>query len=200
VWALFQSGPLPLRLAFAAILAALLLSSAWLAVVNRELHNDVNLAHAQTEQFLQQEQGLRDQVARLEARWQDRSLAAAQDEFTRPQSPETTAWVLMPGLSRASSPQKTIIIRDKTPVRLDLYLERDDYSSYRASLETVEGSQLWKKNNLKTHATPEGHRVIRLAIPTAILDGDDYIIDLIGTSPQSGPEDAGAYSFRVTRR
>lgn len=200
LWAVVPPRSLPFRLAFAVIIAALLLSSAWLVIINRELHNEIKQAHTQTEQLLQQEQGLHDQAARLEARLQDHPSAAVPEKITHARSPETTAWLLMPGLSRESSPQKNIAIQGQTPVRLDLYLERDEYSSYRASLETVEGSPLWKKSNLKTHATPQGHRVITLTIPTSILGGGDYIIDLIGTSPQSVPEDAGAYSFRVTRR
>lgn len=81
--------------------------------------------------------------------------------------------------------------------RLDL--AADEYRSYRATLKTLDGKELFSSAGLRARAGGGG-KAVPFAISAARLaPGNDYQIVLSGKTPEGAYEDVGAYYFRVIR-
>lgn len=108
------------------------------------------------------------------------------------------AVVLTPGLTRDDGEVKKIVIPPGTDtVQLQLQIvSADQYQGYRASLQTSEGEEKLKVNDLK--ATSIGTSVVvPLQLNAGLLPRGDYYVKLSGLAPGGEYEDVGRYSFRV---
>lgn len=108
------------------------------------------------------------------------------------------AVVLTPGLTRDDGEIKKIAIPPGTDtVQLQLQIaSADQYQSYRALLQTTEGLEKLKTNDLK--ATTTGTSVVvSLQLAAGLLTRGDYYVKLSGLTPRGEYEDVGRYSFRV---
>jgi len=89
-----------------------------------------------------------------------------------------------------------LVIGSRTgSVRLRVSFEGQAYASYLATLQTVEGAQIWQKAGLKASG-----KAILIDIPGNLLAEEDYLLTLIGVSSQDQPEEIGKYSFRVVKK
>jgi len=205
----FASYWLP-RLAFAIALIAIGATS-WLIISNRRLQREVDqvrfqqadLQRSLREEFQTTEQRLREQISSLEERLREtvsdseRQLATGN---TKPRGLDIVALALTPGLERTASESKTVILpRSPVLVRLNLYLERDDYPSYRASIETPSGVTVWRKSHLRASGPTQG-KMVTLEVASQVLFGDDFLIRLRGVTPTRGVHDVGDYRLFVRRR
>lgn len=105
---------------------------------------------------------------------------------------------LTPGLTRDDGEIKKIAVPSGTDtVQLQLQIASvDQYQSYRALLQTTEGVERLKINDLK--ATPIGTSVVvPLQLAAGLLTRGDYYVKLSGLTPSGEYEDIGRYSFRV---
>jgi hypothetical protein len=73
-----------------------------------------------------------------------------------------------------------------------------DYPGYRAELQTVEGTVVWKGSGLKARNTRDG-KTVALTIPARVFAEQDYILMLLGVSHRE-EERVGEYFFRVVRK
>jgi hypothetical protein len=106
--------------------------------------------------------------------------------------------VLTPGLTRDDGEIKKIAIPPGTDtVQLQLQIaSTDQYQSYRALLQTTEGVEKLKANDLK--ATSIGTSVVvPVQLTAGLLTRGDYYVKLSGLTPSGEYEDVGRYSFRV---
>ncbi|HEX8187661.1 MAG TPA: hypothetical protein VF586_04880 [Pyrinomonadaceae bacterium] len=212
-----------------ALAAALLLavcSAAWMAVQNGRLREQVAQLRAreaprptpqtesQAQLALERERGEqlaarlgREQEQRAEA---ERRLEEAVRQQARSRREQTTGpatgsvpavFTLTPGLVRGEGEgQKRIPPPppgDRLIARLDL--AANEYRSYRASLQTLDGKELHSLPNLRARAGGGG-MVIPFPLPAARLaPGNDYQIVLSGKAPDGAYEEVGTYYFRVLR-
>ena len=108
------------------------------------------------------------------------------------------AVVLTPGLTRDNGEIKKIPVPPGIDtVELQLQIASvDQYQSYRALLQTTEGVEKLRVDDLK--ATTIGPSVVvRLQLTAGLLTRGDYYVKLSGLTPRGEYEDVGRYSFRV---
>jgi hypothetical protein len=115
------------------------------------------------------------------------------------QAPTTFFAVLSPNLVRGSGAANRLVIPPGTDrVQLQLNLKAsDDYSSYRASIKTVEGRLI---KSLSARPTSSGTRAVTVVVPARDLPPGDYILSLKGSSATHEIKDLNEYYFRVTQR
>ena len=193
--ALFSLQGWPGQLAWAAMAAVVLVGVSWMMVVNRRLHHEIDLMRAQEAELQHQEQELRSQIAQLDAKMQP------SDGGRQIAGPEIISLILTPGLSRSDAPAgKLVIAPAPSRVRIELYLEHDDYRGYRASVANALGPRIWESKDLQSHAGPQGGKIVTLEISSSILQSGDYLIHLDGRGAKDQFEEAADYRFQVVKR
>lgn len=81
-------------------------------------------------------------------------------------------------------------------IKLQIVLQGDAYSTYRADLQTPEGRQIFTKDHLRAVADPKAGRVVEIMLSSSMLTQGDYTLRLIGVDEDGHAEVAGGYSFR----
>jgi hypothetical protein len=126
-------------------------------------------------------------------------------ESSQKETPESkpknlsVAFFIAPGGLRSTGGENRITISSKFPeVRLNLGLESNDYSSYNATVQTVEGKTVLSRDRLRAQARRSGN-VVELKVPTSQLPNGTYIVELTGRSTAGVLEPVMKYSFRVVR-
>lgn len=109
------------------------------------------------------------------------------------------ALVLSPGLRDPGAANELVIPPRTNSIRLQANLERDDYPSYRASLRTADGDEVWRLSGLKAQPSESG-KAITLNPPPELFTRRDYILTISGAPAKGKLEDVGKYTFRVVRR
>jgi hypothetical protein len=183
----------PARLAWAAMVLVAIAAFAWITIVNRRLHQDVDSMRAQQAEFQDQQQELRQQIASLEA--QVRGTGSVNQQTAN--NPAILSLVLVPGMNRSGVAAPKLMMAPAPQVKLQLYLEHDDYSSYRASVENAQGQQIWEKKDLKSQAGAQGARTVAVEASSSILKSGDYLVKLAGRAANGNWEDVEDYRFQV---
>jgi len=163
-------------------------------VANRRLYREIDLMRAQQADFQQREQDLRSQIAKLDA--QVRQSGGGEQV-----GPEIISLILTPGLNRSDAAARKLVISPPVPlVQIELYIEQDDYRSYRASVQDAEGRRIWETKDLKSHSGPQGGKTVTMEISSSLLQSGDYLIKLDGKAANGQFEDAEDYRFQVVKR
>jgi anti-sigma factor RsiW len=124
---------------------------------------------------------------------------AARDRDSQPSSSSTfLSFILAPGLVRdADGPKRLLIPASVNSLRLQLDLKRPgDYRSYRAALQTLDGTELWSQNLSRARSTASGRAVI-VTLPARLLPPGDYVIALKGRTGGGEIEEVDDYYFSV---
>ncbi len=194
----------PVRLVAGAIALTAIAAISWLAVIIGRLNVELGQLKTQQVESRRTQQELQAQLDTLRAHQGEGvpgSYGRRQFPYVQPPGPDTMAFNLTPGLPRSAGTIQQLILPSRVLlVTLKLYLEDDKYSSYRASLGTIEGKQIWRKTGLKSQMDSQGHRFVSLEIPPDILNGGDYLVKLDG-APQGREveEIVVAYRFSIAR-
>jgi hypothetical protein len=111
--------------------------------------------------------------------------------------PNVFAFVLRPGSTRDPGREnRQVIPPNATVIRIQAILDAGpSYSSYGASLRTVQGALVWTKDGL----TAAAGRSVTIEVPAGVLNSDDYILTVAGVAADGRREDVADYSFRVIR-
>ena len=106
---------------------------------------------------------------------------------------------LTPGITRDEGEIKKIAIRPGTEsVELELRIASvDQYQSYRAVLQTAEGSEKFRIDDLRA-TTKDSHVVVPFKLAAGLLTRGDYYVKLSGLHPRGEYEDVDRYPFRIT--
>jgi hypothetical protein len=193
--------------------AALLvvLGGTWLAIETSRLRARLVGARREVEERLQREQTQARLITELEARY--KKLA---EEHERLQAQLQAVQNTEPLLSRiatvfltlsvedfrnsgAQGPQALMIPRGATDARLRLYLPENAFPSYRVTLSTEDGNEVFSKNGLKPRADKAGDFVI-VNLPVSKLRTGDNVLALSGISPTGQVELFGKSLIKVRRR
>ena len=151
----------------------------------------------------------RRQLAALEAQ---RRLAADQLSMSRPtlreqelppaapaarklQAGELPLFVLTLGGRGQGSEAVVSIPSESYWIRLGLRLEAVGYRQYTVAVETIDGTQVWRGDNLSLQATGPQARLVQVIVPSNLLHPGDYKVKLSGVAPDGGAEIVAGYAF-----
>jgi hypothetical protein len=194
--AFFKIQPAAMRFAAAAMFLAVAAGGTWTVVNNFHLRR-------QLEQSQREEQQLRQEIATLNAQLQEGVATGGQKpELAQLDPPGSGRLSLVLGpVARGHGGQNTVFISPGiSSVSFRLNREREEYSSYGVSLETVEGAQIMQKKGLKGQPAIGGGKVITAEFLARNLNPGDYVMKLAGTTAVGKAEELDAYSFRVVKR
>jgi len=144
-------------------------------------------------------------TARLEDALAENDRLLKELESSQKETPESkpknlsVAFFIAPGGLRSIGGENRITLSSKSSeVRLNLGLESNDYSSYSATVQTVEGKTVLSRDRLRAQAGRSG-KVVELRVLTSQLPNGTYIAELTGLSTSGVREPVMKYSFRVVR-
>lgn len=108
---------------------------------------------------------------------------------------------LTPGISRSGGAEAKVFPAPKTPwVHFQLILDNDDHSAYAAVVETAEGGEIRRVDELKSRLL-HGNKIVDVRVSSHLIRSGDYIIRLSGTSQRNGgQEEVDVYSLRFVNR
>jgi hypothetical protein len=106
---------------------------------------------------------------------------------------------LMPTLIRGTGEMPRIpVTAEASVVQVRIGLPPEQYQSYRATLRTIEGKEIFTLPSLPVRMV-NGNRELLINIPAEMLPYGDYELNLIGLSPDGKPTGVYSYLFRVVR-
>ena len=110
------------------------------------------------------------------------------------------AFFLSPGALRSSGKTTVVVVSSQRPtVRLDLGLDTADYSSYQATIRSIEGNDVFTRGDLPVRTRGAG-KVVQFTVPTARLANGFYSVELSGRSSTEPLQRVTTYQFRVERK
>jgi hypothetical protein len=200
-------------LAAAALIAIVV--GGWMVVENQRLQNRMAQAQAEREELQKREQELETQLAnqRSSDSEKERELASLREQIARleqqltepgakPQTdtePNIVAFTLAPQMRGAGQITRISVPADADLVALQLELEPNDFTSYRAELRASPGGNLWRSGRLRAKARGDG-KAIDLRLRAALLKPQVYNLEVYGISPTGAAEIISSYPFRVDRQ
>jgi len=196
--ALFQGLQPALRVATGLAAVVLVLGAAWLVVETARLRNQLGVVQAQRRDA---EDRLAQQRARLEQLTQQLRREREQRAAGPSRLPEVAvSLILTPGLVRGlEEPARLAISAQVQRLRLELDLpEQAAYRSYRATIRTAEGGQVWSEDPLRARTRDSGKAVV-LSFPAAVLTPGEYLVELRGLTESGAFEALESYYFRLSR-
>jgi hypothetical protein len=84
-------------------------------------------------------------------------------------------------------------------LRLELEIGQENYKSYHAEVQTVEGNVVTSQEDLKAHKTSH-NRTVTVVLSAALISRSDYLVMLDGISANGTHEKIGTYYFKVVRK
>jgi hypothetical protein len=183
-------------------LAALLLAvagGAWFLTERSRLQDQLATLRSERAATQERERELAEQIAA--ERRQNDQLAAELERLRERETPRPTifSFLLTSGLLRGGGePQRLTIPRGADQVELRMRLEANDYTSYQAVIRTVEGAEVFSRQNIKPRAGRNG-ATIAIKAPATKLSAGDYILTLSGLTPAGAVEEVNRYFFRIGR-
>jgi hypothetical protein len=178
-----------------------------LLVSQLRLERELRQANARNEALRQQaqEQAARidEQAGRLETlrgemeRMRDRAEQIESLAVDPGRAGRLVSILLRPGLKRDLVPVPELVLPpDAVLVRMALALDDVPSGPYRASLQTVEGREVWSRSHLRANVE-RAARTVRLTVPTDSLQPGHHVVELTADGQPSSP--LAEYVFRVRR-
>jgi hypothetical protein len=123
---------------------------------------------------------------------------------TQRSGPAVLSLALSPGLVRGNgepvSSNHLGISHETKVVALRVSVEAEEsYKSYSATVETIEGRNVWRRGALKARESVTGSKILTVFIPASALKTGGYILRVSGASGASAPEGVGVYYFSVNK-
>src|SRR5258705_13581524 len=101
--------------------------------------------------------------------------------------------------SRSGGEQNSFKInQDVQTVQLVAHIRNSDYRSFDGELQNADGKQLFTFRRLKARKTANGNALL-LSVTAKLFKGSDFVLQVSGVTGDGHLEDAGFYSFRITR-
>ena len=115
-----------------------------------------------------------------------------------PPAPVATL-VLIPNAARTSGDLPAVVVDAGAELRLQLELEAADYPSYRVTVRTADGREIWRQDGLKVTRSPSGPSILS-TVPAGRLADDDYTVRVAGVTAAGGVDEVSGYTFRAQGR
>lgn len=170
-------------------------ASIWLVVLNGQLKTKLNESSTQHQELQGKVQNLQNQITQLKAQLEG-------DSWPIPAAGQAVMTIMLsPKLERGGDGSGNLLHLPSGVAQTNLMLKRapDEHLVYSATLETVEGLQVWKGSNLPKRNVSDATIVV-VTLPTAVLRNGDYILRLSGINNAGKTEELAPYAFRVETR
>ncbi|HEY7546660.1 MAG TPA: hypothetical protein VID27_17345, partial [Blastocatellia bacterium] len=190
--------------ALALVMAA---TSAWF--IYRTVHlrgelEETEIARAREEErmerLLTEERARNEQLAEELERERSKQNSSP-GKIEKPAVSAAVSVALKPGLEREGGKVRKLQLQpevEQVRIQLDVRAE-GDYQSYRASIQTPDGEEIWSRSRLRARNTPSG-RFVFLSVDATILDAGDYVIILKGVKADHAIEDVGDYYLTIVKK
>jgi type II secretory pathway pseudopilin PulG len=189
------------QLQWALASAAVVLVGAVLALQNYRLRGELQEAQANTNQSRQQQDALRRQIAELGAQRQPVPESERGSQIARLEPLADLPFTLVPGVSRGSATglKDLVVPHNSAWVRLEMVLDRDEFKTYEAVIQTAEGKEVVRGKALRSQLIG-GSAVVAWRFPSLSIHSGDYVVQLMGKTATGGLEGVESYGFRVVRK
>ena len=193
-------------LRFSVALATLLimLGGVWLLVESRRRQQS-ELARTQAAREAQEERERLAQPTPDEAKRVERTPQQISQPTPTPtldSAPHSVSLALIVGGMRGGDNTKIptlVILPGTTQARLLLNLKENNYSSYRASLQTIAGVEIFSQTNVKPGRAKTGASFV-FTVPAHKFANGDYVLTLRGIDPDGEVDDLSKSLFRVEKK
>jgi hypothetical protein len=136
---------------------------------------------------------MRHEIAQLQSERQKAHSAAT------PQPGDIFSIILSSGLERGSTTGTTLVLPGHAATaELWLLLLHDDYPTYTATLQSIDGHTLRAEHALASRAL-DGRKAVLFRIPSEILEPQTYVVTVSGEKPGVPSEPVEDFSFSVRR-
>jgi hypothetical protein len=197
-WKFITLGRPVARFAFSAVVLGLLAWGVWMTTSNVRLRRELEHMAAERDKLGQQQKDFQSQLAELNTqlkRLQDNPSAQEIVRLAETSRPMISL-ALSPGLVRTDQRPNILPISPSVSSALLLLKTRGGpHSSYTVSLETPEGRQVFKSEELKSWLAGDV-TVVPVSIPSGALQRGDYVLRLTGYAGGKS-EEIDVYSLRV---
>ncbi len=129
------------------------------------------------------------------------SLRRQIEHLERPQpivAPPVFSIILTSVERGAGSPTTITLPKSAAVAELWLLLPRDDYPTYTAALQSIDGRTLWSAHGLRSRAVDAKNALIA-RIPSSSLDAGTFIVTVTGEKSDGSTEPVEDFSFTVRR-
>jgi hypothetical protein len=189
-----------LQLAWAfGVATVLVMGLSVLGIQYYELRKELRDERANATRLQQEGEVLRAQVAALSENPQTQRGEEG-GQIAKLETPAELSFRLLPGATRGGPAGEDLVLpRNGGWVRLEMVLDRDEFRTYEAVLQTAEGKDVLRANGLKS-ASIGGVRVVLWRVQSGKIQPGDYAVRLRGEKNDGSIEEADAYSLTVSRR
>jgi hypothetical protein len=210
-WSSFFASIRRPQLAFGAALAMLLLLSCglgWLYVERTRLRESLVNLQNETQAERSSRQQSEEELARraqetekenTQQRQENERLNAELEQLRgkrqEPESPAILSFLLTPALTRGQNATPTQIPFVRGPLRLLMAVNGRPYPSYRFSLQTVEGREIFSQ--LSGVGSAKDRSFATMTVPAGKLAKGDYVLILSGRTAAGAIEEIDRYFFQV---
>jgi hypothetical protein len=181
-----RSVPLSMRLGYAMAAIAVLAFASITVVQNRTLRSEVGRLHTEEAGVLKRNQEL-EQVVKNNAAEREEAKGPHRDTAT----PESTQ-----SLIAALSLKADLSRGEGTSLSLD---SNEHYPHYVVIVETADGSELVRMDQLTSKIGSNGGKVVEVGIQAEVLGSDAYVVRVLGVTTHGKQENVNDYSFQVAR-
>lgn len=192
-----------MQLGLASLFLATATWSIWVTIQNVRLRRDIDQLQAGSAKLQEQARFLQQQTEALNRTKVPGAEAAGQEQSGRNRtesSSQLAVLTLHADIARSSGTQNKLILFPGTrSVRLRLALEQHDSRAFGASLETVEGTVVWRAKDL-TVSAGQHETIVAVTLPAKLLLSGDYIVNLTADTAGGNTEVVKTYIFQISRR
>jgi len=198
---LFRLRPV-LAIAFALIALVIGVGLSSLRVIN--LRRDLRSTQAQLASTNRDRNDLKRQLDDSQAEVQTlanrlRGLADSMAASNFPATNAVAALTLLPGITRSTNVLPELKLTPNTALaRFSLALADSSFSSFRVTLASADGREIWSEDRISSSTGPDG-RVVVSFVPAQLLTNGEYTFSLAGLPPAGAAETLGRYVFKVSR-
>lgn len=124
--------------------------------------------------------------------------AASPSQSQSASAPFIATFVLPMTLTRGDTATTFVLKPGIETVRLQAQIAGAGYKTYRAELQSADGDHIQSFTGLKPQHAANGYALL-INVPAKLLSRSDYILKLSGIVEGGRLEEAGFFSFRITR-
>ena len=179
---------------------ALVLAVLALGLQDYGMHRQLSETRADAAQLRRQHEALRAQLDNLAAASGHQSEEKPPDSQVAQLEPQGDLhFLLVPGIVRGgvAARQKDLeISQNRTYLRLEMSLDRDEYQTYEAVLETPDSKEVLRGKTLKSHWSGRNH-FVSWRFPLRLIHFGDFVVVLKGQNEKGILDPVQSYSFRA---
>jgi hypothetical protein len=203
--ALLSGQPPAFRLSMAVVILLIVLGGTWVYLERRRQESEA--ARIQAANEAQQHEREQSQRATEERKRAEELAAKGSTQPTPEASPtqktnsgsrSVSLALTVGGVRGGSSGQvpTLVLASDTTQVHLLLNLKESGYPTYRATLQTIGGVEVFRQTNLKPRRSPS----FTFTVPANKLQSGEYVFTLTGVSADGETENLSKSLFRVEKK